>query len=412
VFDQPYPFAKYDQVYVPEFTFGAMENPGCVTFSEHYLFRGKVTDAERESRANTLLHEMAHMWFGDLVTMRWWDDLWLNESFATYIGTRALAEATRFTDAWAAFGNSTKAWALAQDQLPSTHPISADITDTDAIRTHFDGITYAKGASVLSQLVAWVGDEAFFSGLRDYFERHAFGNATLADFLAALEKGSGRDLTEWSAEWLETAGVAILRPELELDDGRYRRAAIVQEAPAEHARTVDVEEPESAVTGGPADPTNETSASLSFSGSDNLDTSAQLSFECRLDGAAFEPCTSPVEYVGLADGEHAFQTPLASLHRHNGWADRFLVTPDDGLQDSFAGIGTRMRDWDVTARFHDFRADNGGARYGREFNASVGRQFGDNMGVELKLARFQGNDGWDDATKFWLSFTAGWSGTQ
>jgi aminopeptidase N len=234
-FDTPYAWGKYDQLFVPEFNFGAMENTGCVTFSEAYIFRSKVTDTAHQSRASTILHEMAHMWFGNLVTMRWWDDLWLNESFATYIGTRALAEATRFRSAWASFANTTKAWALAQDQLPSTHPISADIADTDAIRTHFDGITYAKGASVLSQLVEWVGDDAFFSGLRGYFDRHAFDNATLADFLAALAKSSGRDLGEWSREWLETAGVATLRPDLAVgDDERYTQATLVQEAPEAH----------------------------------------------------------------------------------------------------------------------------------------------------------------------------------
>ena len=213
VFAHPYPFGSYDQLLVPEFNWGAMENAGCVTFSEQYVFRSRVTEAARQSRASTILHEMAHMWFGDLVTMRWWDDLWLNESFATYMGTRALAEATRFTDAWASFSAGTKAWAIAQDQLPSTHPIAADIVDTEAVRTHFDGITYAKGASVLKQLVAWVGDEAFFAGLRDYFAEHAFANATLDDFLAALEGPSGRDLRDWSQQWLETSGVATLRPE-------------------------------------------------------------------------------------------------------------------------------------------------------------------------------------------------------
>ena len=226
---------KYDQLFVPEFNWGAMENAGCVTFSESYVFRSKVTEAARQSRASTILHEMAHMWFGDLVTMRWWDDLWLNESFATYMATRALAEATRFTNAWTGFADDIKAWAVAQDQLPSTHPIVADIVDTEAVRTNFDGITYAKGASVLKQLVAWVGDEAFFSGLRDYFAGHAFSNAELGDFLAALEKGSGRALSEWSAQWLETAGVATLRPAYTLDaDGTYGSFAITQEAVDAH----------------------------------------------------------------------------------------------------------------------------------------------------------------------------------
>ncbi|MEX2619084.1 MAG: aminopeptidase N [Egibacteraceae bacterium] len=239
-FGYPYPFGKYDQLFVPEFSFGAMENAGCVTFSEGYVFRSKVTDAARQSRASTITHEMAHMWFGDLVTMRWWDDLWLNESFATYMGTLALAEATRFDTAWARFAGSTKSWALSQDQLPTTHPIAADIVDTDAVRTHFDGITYAKGASVLKQLVAWVGREAFLSGVRDYFARHAFGNAELSDFLAALEAAGGRDLGEWSKQWLQTAGVTTLRVEvssridLQTEDGRYNAVTINQEATEEH----------------------------------------------------------------------------------------------------------------------------------------------------------------------------------
>lgn len=228
-FGVAYPFDRYDQLLVPEFNFGAMENPGCVTYNEAFVFRSAVTDAQRQSRASTILHEMAHMWFGNLVTMRWWDDLWLNESFATYMGTRAVAEATRFTDAWASFAAQLKAWAVDQDQLPSTHPITADLADTDALLTHFDGITYAKGASVLKQLVAWVGDEAFYTGIRDYFERHAYGNAELADFLDALAKASGRDLDAWASEWLQTSGVATLRPELDADDDRIERAAIVQE---------------------------------------------------------------------------------------------------------------------------------------------------------------------------------------
>jgi aminopeptidase N len=185
-FDYPYPFAKYDQLFVPEFNFGAMENPGCVTFNEYMVFRSRQTDASHENRANTLLHEMAHMWFGDLVTMRWWDDLWLNESFATYMATHALSQATRFSDAWVRFAAGTKAGAMAQDQLPTTHPISADIVDTDAVRLHFDGITYLKGASTLKQLVAWVGQDAFREGLQKYFRKYAWRNAELADFLSKL----------------------------------------------------------------------------------------------------------------------------------------------------------------------------------------------------------------------------------
>jgi aminopeptidase N len=230
-----YPFGKYDQLFVPEFKEGAMENAGCVTFVEAYIFRSRVTDFAREARGETILHEMAHMWFGDLVTMRWWDDLWLNESFATWAGTLAQAEATRWTSAWTTFAQLYKAWAYRQDQLPSTHPIAADIPDIAAVEVNFDGITYAKGASVLKQLVAYVGRENFLDGVRKYFAAHAWGNATLADLLAALEETSGRDLAAWSAEWLQTAGVNTLRPSYSVDaEGRFTEFAVEQEAPATH----------------------------------------------------------------------------------------------------------------------------------------------------------------------------------
>ena len=230
-----YPFGKYDQLFVPEFKEGAMENAGCVTFLESYIFRSRVTDFARESRAETILHEMAHMWFGDLVTMRWWDDLWLNESFATWAGTLAEAEATRWTSAWTTFAQLYKAWAYRQDQLPSTHPIAADIPDIHAVEVNFDGITYAKGASVLKQLVAYVGRDNFLAAVRRYFAAHAWGNATLADLLAALEETSGRDLRQWSREWLETAGVNTLRPDYETDaDGRFTSFAVRQEAVPEY----------------------------------------------------------------------------------------------------------------------------------------------------------------------------------
>ncbi len=230
-----YPFGKYDQLFVPEFKEGAMENAGCVTFLESYIFRSRVTDFAYEGRAETILHEMAHMWFGDLVTMRWWDDLWLNESFATWAGTLAEAEATRWTSAWTTFAQLYKAWAYRQDQMPSTHPIAADIPDIHAVEVNFDGITYAKGAAVLKQLVAYVGRDNFLAAVRRYFAAHAWGNATLADLLAALEEMSGRNLAEWSREWLETAGVNTLRPEYETDaDGRFTSFAVRQEAPAEY----------------------------------------------------------------------------------------------------------------------------------------------------------------------------------
>jgi aminopeptidase N len=211
----PYPFGKYDQVFAPEFSSGAMENAGCVIFNESYIFRSRVTDALRERRADTILHEMAHMWFGDLVTMRWWNDLWLNESFASYMAILAESRATRWTEAWSTFANTEKTWALRQDQLPTTHPIVADIPDVEAIHLNFDGITYAKGASVLRQLAAWVGEERFLEGVRAYVKRHEFANAELLDFLAALEETSGRDLHAWSKEWLETAGVNTLRARFE-----------------------------------------------------------------------------------------------------------------------------------------------------------------------------------------------------
>jgi aminopeptidase N len=230
-----YPFGKYDQLFVPEFKEGAMENAGCVTFLEAYIFRSRVTDFAHEARAETILHEMAHMWFGDLVTMRWWDDLWLNESFATWAGTLAQSEATRWTAAWTTFAQLYKAWAYRQDQLPSTHPIAADIPDIHAVEVNFDGITYAKGAAVLKQLVAYVGRENFLDGVRKYFAGHAFGNATLADLLAALEETSERDLTSWSAEWLQTAGVNTLRPSYSVDaNGHLTEFAVEQEAAATH----------------------------------------------------------------------------------------------------------------------------------------------------------------------------------
>ena len=232
-FGQPYPFGKYDQLFVPEFNFGAMENAGCVTFSERHIFRSKVTEAEREARADTILHEMAHMWFGDLVTMRWWDDLWLNESFATYASYLGLVEATRFRSAWTSFAGALKTWAYRQDQLPSTHPIVADAPDIETMKTNFDGITYAKGASVLRQLVAWVGQKEFLDGVRAYFARHAWGNTDLRDFLAALEEASGRPLSEWSRQWLETTGVNTMRASFEGTD-TFDTFAIEQEAVPDH----------------------------------------------------------------------------------------------------------------------------------------------------------------------------------
>jgi aminopeptidase N len=234
-FDYAYPFAKYDQLFVPEFNAGAMENAGAITFTETYVFRSKVTDAIKERRVVTILHELAHMWFGDLVTMKWWNDLWLNESFAEYASTLATAEATEWHEAWTTFAAMEKSWAYKQDQLPSTHPIVATINDLEDVQVNFDGITYAKGGSVLKQLGAWVGQDAFLAGVSQYFKKHAYGNTELRDLLVELEATSGRDLTEWSKLWLETAGVNTLRPELTVDaDGTITAFALLQSAPADY----------------------------------------------------------------------------------------------------------------------------------------------------------------------------------
>lgn len=234
-FGTPYPFEKYDQLFVPEFNAGAMENAGAVTFLESYVFRGRVPDATVERRAITVLHELAHMWFGDLVTMRWWNDLWLNESFAEFMSALAAAEATEFKQAWTTFASMEKAWAYRQDQLPTTHPIVAEIRDLEDVQVNFDGITYAKGASVLKQLVAWVGQDKFMQGVREYFGKHSWGNTELSDLLSELEAASGRDLSQWSAQWLETAGVNTLRPVIETDDdGVITSFAVAQSAVAEY----------------------------------------------------------------------------------------------------------------------------------------------------------------------------------
>jgi len=228
-----YPLPKYDQVFVPEFNAGAMENFGCVVHGEqYYIFRSPVTDYEYENRANTILHEMAHMWFGDLVTMRWWDDLWLNESFAEWASHWCSAQATRFTDTWTTFLSIRKNWGYRQDQLSSTHPVYCAMPDVAAVEVNFDGITYAKGASVIKQLVAYVGIDAFVTGLREYFTKHAWGNATFDDLLSALESASGQELRDFSRQWLETAQVNTLRPVIErAPDGTYASVRVRQEAP-------------------------------------------------------------------------------------------------------------------------------------------------------------------------------------
>ena len=229
IFRTAYPWGKYDQIFVPEYNLGAMENPGLVTFTDHYIHRDRATRAEREARANTILHEMAHMWFGDLVTMTWWDDLWLKESFADYMGGYALASATEYTDGWVSFALRRKDWAYRQDQYPTSHPIVADIPDVEAAKLNFDGITYAKGASVLKALVEYVGEEAFLAGSNAYFDAHAYGNARLEDFLAALDEAApDRDVRAWAATWLQTRGTSELRLEIEDQQGRISSARLVQ----------------------------------------------------------------------------------------------------------------------------------------------------------------------------------------
>jgi aminopeptidase N len=235
LFGSGYPFEKYDQVFVPEFSAGAMENSGCVTFSERLIFRSKVTDMMYELRATVILHEMAHMWFGDLVTMKWWDDLWLNESFAEFSAALSSAEGTRFTDAWTTFSGSRKTWGYMQDQLPTTHPIAADVATLSEAIANFDGISYAKGASVLKQLVAHVGRDNFIAGIRAYFAEHGWANATLSDLLRALEISSGLSLDDWAKAWLQTAGPNTLRSDFTVRaDGTFADFAVLQEAPGEY----------------------------------------------------------------------------------------------------------------------------------------------------------------------------------
>ena len=230
-FGFPYPWGKYDQVFVPEYNLGAMENPGCVTFTESYLFRSAATRAQYAGRSNTIQHEMSHMWFGDLVTPRWWDELWLKESFAEFMGSHVNATAAGFPEAWVGFAGRRKAWAYAQDELPTTHPIAADIPDVEAAKQNFDGITYAKGASVLKQLVHHVGVESFFAGARQYFQDHAWGSTQFADLVSALESASGRDLSSWSHAWLETAGPDTLTTVVETDsEGLVTSARIEQQS--------------------------------------------------------------------------------------------------------------------------------------------------------------------------------------
>ncbi|MFD5816646.1 aminopeptidase N [Streptomyces sp. NPDC127038] len=224
-FDEPYPFDSYDQAFVPEFNAGAMENPGLVTFRDEFIYRSAVTDTERQTRAMVIAHEMAHMWFGDLVTLRWWDDIWLNESFAEYMGYQTLTEATRFTDTWVDFAVARKSWGYDADQRPSTHPVAPDpdaVPDTASAMLNFDGISYAKGASALRQLVTWLGEKDFLAGINTHFARHRFGNATLADFIDNLASATERDVHAWAEAWLRTTGVDTVEPGITEADGQWQ----------------------------------------------------------------------------------------------------------------------------------------------------------------------------------------------
>jgi aminopeptidase N len=232
LFGVRYPFGKYDQAFVPEFNNGAMENVGLVTFRDEHIFRSAVADDHRELRARVIAHEMAHMWFGDLVTMAWWDDLWLNESFAEYLAYRVVGEATRFTASWTGFIVGRKAWGYAADQRPSTHPVAPpELEDSADALLNFDGISYAKGAAALRQLVAWVGDEAFLTGLRDYIRTNSYGNATLDDLLSCLQSASGRDLRGWADVWLRRPQVNTLRPVVRVTNEGYGEVVVEQTAP-------------------------------------------------------------------------------------------------------------------------------------------------------------------------------------
>ncbi|WP_030858829.1 aminopeptidase N [Streptomyces sp. NRRL S-37] len=224
-FEEPYPFDSYDQAFVPEFNAGAMENPGLVTFRDEFVYRSAVTDTERQTRAMVIAHEMAHMWFGDLVTLRWWDDIWLNESFAEYMGYQTLTEATRFTDTWTDFGVTRKPWGYDADQRPSTHPVAPkDVEDTASALLNFDGISYAKGASALRQLVTWLGEKDFLAGINTHFARHRFANAALADFIDSLASATERDVHAWADAWLRTTGVDTLTASVGSRPGQWTLA--------------------------------------------------------------------------------------------------------------------------------------------------------------------------------------------
>ncbi len=378
----PYPWGKYDQIFVPEYNIGAMENPGLVTFTEAYVFRGASTVAQHEARANTILHEMAHMWFGDLVTMRWWDDLWLKESFADYMGAHVTAAVTRFSDAWVTFATRRKAWAYQQDQLPTTHPIVADIPDLEAAKLNFDGITYAKGASVLKQLVAFVGEDAFFEGARRYFAAHAYGNTTLDDLLRHLADASGRDVRAWSRAWLETTGVSTIR--VDRDRGT---ATLVQSDPRPHRLRVGT----FALTDGALVRTGATdvdivsaSTPLTLAAGDLvLPNNGDLTYaKVRLDAASVDAVTAALSTIedaltrGLAwsalwnatrDGELPVARYLEIVRRHAGAETHSALRADILANTSFA-VGhyvpearreTERRLWLGTAWAQLWQADAG-----------------------------------------------------
>ncbi|MEQ6897664.1 aminopeptidase N [Microbacterium sp. KR10-403] len=343
-FDVAYPWGKYDQVFVPEYNLGAMENPGLVTFTERYVFTSPATEAQHEQRANTILHEMCHMWFGDLVTMVWWDDLWLKESFADYVGTLAVDEATDFTTAWTTFASRRKAWAYRQDQYPTTHPIVADIVDLEAADQNFDGITYAKGASVLKQLSAFVGQDTFLAAARAYFAKHAWGNTTLDDFLDALGEASGRDMRGWADAWLTTAGVNRLRVETTVSEGVIAAAVLRQDGV--DPRTGDEVLRPHVLRVGVYAPTD-----------DEGPAEFEAGFEVRIDGASVEV----PELVGVAadhavlpnDGDLTYAKIAQDPHSLD-------VVLDAGLDDELAratglaGAWNMVRDADLAAeRFVD-----------------------------------------------------------
>ncbi|MFP8887764.1 aminopeptidase N [Streptomyces mangrovi] len=264
IFDEPYPFDSYDQAFVPEFNAGAMENPGLVTFRDEYVHRSAVTDTQLQSRAVTIAHEMAHMWFGDLVTLRWWDDIWLNESFAEYMGYQIITEATRFTGTWTEFAVDRKSWGYDADQRPSTHPVAPepqDVPDTATALLNFDGISYAKGASALRQLVTWLGEKAFLAGINDHFARHRFGNATLADFLDSLARASGRDVHAWADRWLRTTGVDTLTPHI-TTDGRHWRLETTHTGNRPHRLTIGLYDLDGTETEGHLTPRGSLTADL------------------------------------------------------------------------------------------------------------------------------------------------------